>query len=217
MFDYRIGIDFSINSPAICIYNTKKESYQFISFFNDGGRDAEKAIPAGTGLYEKLTENGVSLVRFSRSKPNSDYSLDQITKIKEAFEVSQAILAKLPKEGSIIYGLEGFSYGSKGNSFIDLIIFNSILRHAIYSNLKEGDDFRVLSPSQVKKKAGKGNANKLDMLNFFLRSGDPILLREDFWVFSNSQSSSLIQKGKIVKPIDDLVDAYFICNALLEY
>jgi hypothetical protein len=74
-----------------------------------------------------------------------------------------------------------------------------------------------LSPSQVKKKAGKGNANKLDMLNFFLRSGDPILLREDFWVFSNSQSSSLIQKGKIVKPIDDLVDAYFICNALLEY
>ena len=33
----KIGIDFSLTSPAICVY--KNGEYRFISFFNDGGKD----------------------------------------------------------------------------------------------------------------------------------------------------------------------------------
>ena len=37
----KIGIDFSLTSPAICVY--KNEAYSFISFFNDGGKDWKKS------------------------------------------------------------------------------------------------------------------------------------------------------------------------------
>lgn len=214
MFDFFVGIDFSINSPAVCIFDTHNETYQFYSFVNDGGRADSKPLPPGMGLYSDLP--GVIIERYSRYKGSKIYEEDQIQKIQDAEDIS-CIIGNIFNfdNKSVCYGLEGFSYASKGNSFIDLIMFNTIMRYAIYKNLKPGDEFKVMTPSYIKKNAGKGNANKNMMLSFFLDSQKVLLRENDFWKFCSAQSSSLIDKNeKVLKPIDDLVDSYFICNAL---
>jgi len=214
MFDFFVGIDFSINSPAVCVFNTHEETYQFFSFVNDGGRSANKPLPPGMGLYQNLP--GVVIERYSRHKGSKIYEEDQLQKIEDAEDIVCMIGNLFNFNGqSVCYGLEGFSYGSKGNSFIDLIMFNSMLRYAIWKNLEPGDEFKIMTPSYIKKNAGKGNANKNQMLSYFLDSKEASLQENDFWKFCSAQSSSLIDKNeKVIKPIDDLVDSYFICDAL---
>lgn len=214
MFDFFVGIDFSINSPAVCVFDTHAETYKFYSFVNDGGRSIKKPLPPGMGLYNELP--GVTIERFTRSKNLKNYEDDQFQKIQDAEALACMVGSIFDFENkSVCYGLEGFSYGSKGNSFIDLIMFNSVLRYAIYKNLKEGDEFKVMSPSYIKKNAGKGNANKNEMFDFFLKLQEPSVQRNAFWNFCSTQSPSLIDKNdKLLKPVDDLVDSYFILDSL---
>jgi hypothetical protein len=211
------GVDFSINSPALCHYNG--ESYNFYSFFNIGDRDPSKPLPKGMSMYAQIQEVGVEAIPYSRSKTDADYVQDQFNKIKDSTTVARLINSKIQeiKMPGIpcTIGIEGYSYGSKGNSFIDLIQFNAVLRSEIYRSLSEEDCIKVLSPSMIKKEAGKGNANKLQMLEFFLAQDNLVQGRSDFFDWCKDNPNVLLnQKGDIQKPIDDLVDSYFIVRTL---
>ena len=50
----KIGIDFSLTSPAICIY--KNGEYSFISFFNDGGKDWRRSKSKLYKYYNELCD-----------------------------------------------------------------------------------------------------------------------------------------------------------------
>ena len=65
-------------------------------------------------------------------------------------------------------------------------------------------------PSHVKKLAGKGNANKFFMINAFQEDvlNDKDLRNTELWNWINNKDYS----KKIPKPIDDIVDSYFILN-----
>jgi hypothetical protein len=97
--------------------------------------------------------------------------------------------------------IEGFSYASKGNSFIDLITYNTYLKVKLIQ--KFGHIIKVVPPKTLKKAyTGNGNATKCDMVRSYLEK-------------SNSRFSDKIREMDIVKegefnipkPIDDLVDA----------
>ena len=212
------GLDFSINSPALCHYDGKK--YTFYSFLNVGNRDTSKPLPKSMSIYDTLKEVGVDTIFFRRDKKHEDYSQDQANKIANAHNVAQTIADLIYKlkgdDPQMVFAIEGYSYGSKGNSFIDLIQFNSVLRNEIYIRKSEDDEIMVVSPSMVKKEAGKGNANKNLMLEFFLQSDDETLACVDFfnWCLENPESL-LDKKGNVVKPVDDLVDSYFVLKTAL--
>ena len=108
---------------------------------------------------------------------------------------------------------EGFSFGSKGNSFIDLIEFNSMLRHALVMATSP-ENIHVISPSDNKKIfSGKGNADKSLMLSAFLEKehvSEPGL--KDY--VSKNLSNLYVEKdNSIKKPIDDIIDSYaLVCS-----
>jgi len=106
--------------------------------------------------------------------------------------------------------LEGFSYGSKGNSFIDIVQYNTFLRNEIVNGWGV-ENISIYQPSHVKKLAGKGNANKHYMVKAFQDDvfNDKDLRKTDLWKWTQDKDFT----EKIPKPIDDLVDAYFILNA----
>lgn len=203
-----IGIDFSINSPAICL--RESDSLQFVAFYNEEGKNFKKGNPRDFLVHHEISAlSGVSVHKFKRRKKHDNYSIDQAQKIEDGHSLAVLIESQIP-EGAPV-GLEGYSYGSKGNSFIDLIAFNSVLRNRLWL---EGHSVTVYTPSQVKTRAGKGNLNKQGMFSAFVenRSEDPLLAGSEFWKWCAERRD--LAQGEIPKPIDDLVDAYWISRLL---
>lgn len=201
-----IGIDFSINSPGMCIIND--DCIKWISFFNIGEKNVDNfflnsKIPKGNITHLEISKlDKCEAYPYNRRKPSNDYIKDSQNKLEDACKLADIIIDRLPKNGEV--WLEGYSYGSKGNSFIDLIFFNAILRSKIYE--KTDLKLNIASPSQVKKYAGIGNANKEKMQKFFLERQDKELIESTFFKYVLSLDEVNI------KPIDDLIDAFFLAS-----
>jgi len=202
-----IGIDFSINSPALCIL--ENDTYHFFGFYNEEGKKFEKKDPSDYAQHRKIMSlTDVDIIHFNRRKRNENYSIDQKQKIEDSHSLGMLISEVIGLENSLV-GIEGYSYGSKGNSFIDLISFNSVMRHIVYT--ENNSEIIVKTPSQIKTLAGKGNANKGMRFEYFLQNTtkDPNLEKSAFWKWCVEQKFV----GEIPKPVDDLVDAYFISRS----
>ena len=204
-----IGIDFSMNSPGCCALTHK--GYEFISFFNYGGRSLEKKILKANELNFSLSEESmITAIPYDRGPRTKDFLIREREKMIDATNISNLIIEyfqeNLDSDEYQVY-LEGFSYGSKGNSFIDLIQYNSFLRKGLVNWVGE-NNISVFQPSTVKKTAGKGNANKHYMIKAFQDNvlDDKLLEKSTIWQWMQGKDYSI----KIPKPLDDIVDAYFI-------
>ena len=195
-----VGIDMSINSPGVCI--RKGDEITFLSFI----RGEEKKSVASH--YATLRECGVKIVCNTRTKNTKEYLESEVWKVEDSVLLAESIVENLPDEVDMV-GLEGFSYGSKGNSGLDIAGYAYSLRSALlkkYGSLKLG----IFSPGNVKKTAGKGNANKDLIMEFFLQEKG--VIRENlFWkgIFEGE-----IEKKK---PVDDLVDSYYVQETAFAY
>lgn len=209
-----IGIDFSITSPAICVYDEDASSYEFISI---PGVIGKAEIPANQKAYfwhRLLKENNQEVIVNQRVSPSKEYIIEQRDKLKEADKLSDMILdiikLKHQKSADIRIGIEGFSYASQGQSFIDLIMYNSIMRDKLAKEIGF-ENIYIFSPTEVKKFATtKGNADKEKMIKAFLGVTDPELIKTPFFNMLNNNEIDF----KNVKPIDDIIDAYWMMSYL---
>ena len=210
-----IGIDFSLNSPAVCIQD-HDGSYEFISFFNFGNRNwTGEKIPKAFQLHKDLVSNGaIQAIPYNRDLNSKEFVEREREKLIDGKNVANVIISEIIKKHKptdVKIALEGFSYGSTGNSFIDIIQYNTFLRSSLL-NVYGADKIYIMQPSHVKKLAGKGNANKHYMVNAFQSNilDDQSLEDTTLWNWLKDKDYS----EKIPKPIDDLVDSYFILNAI---
>ena len=207
----KIGIDFSLTSPAICVY--KNGVYSFISFFNDGGKDWKKSKSKTYRYHNELCEI-IDVIPYTRNIDGSNYRSEQKTKMSDALMIANLIIEKLKSiiDSDVVIGLEGFSYGSISSSTLDLAMYNSFLRMKLIENFGS-DCLHIVSPTEGKKMLfGKGNAKKDDMIQAFIdnRLEDNVLIDNDLWKYCNKNGVDFKQP----KPIDDLVDAYGILKSI---
>ena len=207
----KIGIDFSLTSPAVCVY--KNGEYSFISFFNDGGKDWRKSKSKSYRYHNELKDI-IEVIPYTRKIDDSNYRNEQKTKMADALMIVNLIIEKLKTviDGDVIIGLEGFSYGSISSSTLDLAMYNSFLRMKLIENFGS-DVLNIVSPTEGKKVLfGKGNAKKDDMIQSFIynRLKDDILESNAFWQYCKENGVDFKQP----KPIDDLVDAYGILKSI---
>jgi hypothetical protein len=207
----KIGIDFSLTSPAICIY--KNDEYYFISFFNDGGKDWRKSKSKTYRYHNELCDI-IEVIPYTRYIDDSNYRNEQKTKMSDALMIVNLIIDKLKVviDDEVIIGLEGFSYGSISSSTLDLAMYNSFLRMKLIENFGS-DVLNIVSPTEGKKMLfGKGNAKKEDMIQAFIdnKLGDELLNKNIFWRYCKDNGVDFKQP----KPIDDLVDAYAILKSI---
>ena len=96
-------------------------------------------------------------------------------------------------------------------SDIKSVQYNTFLRKELIDKYSI-ENLSVFQPSHVKKLAGKGNANKHYMAKAFQDDvlNDKNLRSTKLWKWVQGKDFST----KIPKPIDDIVDAYFILKAL---
>lgn len=211
----RIGIDFSLNSPATCIRNSKGD-YIFISFFNFGDRiwDDIKKMPKAFQVHQELIESETILgFPYYRDVKADSFLIREREKLEDCKSIANLIVNALVSFFGVSnthVSLEGFSYGSTGNSFIDIVQYNSFLR-SLLLDAYGSSNISIFQPSHVKKTAGKGNANKHYMIKAFQDDvfNDKDLRNTKLWKYVQGKDFSI----KIPKPLDDLVDSYFILNS----
>lgn len=204
----KIGLDYSLISPALCIYEDGE--YSFISFFDDYGKKWREGKSKEFRYHRELSEI-MELNPYTRSIDKKDYRTEQATKMKSAKMIADKIVARLIEivgDDDVTIGIEGFSYGSISSSTLDLALYNSFLRIKLLEAF--GDECIVIvSPTEGKKNlSGKGNAKKEDMIKSFIENKpkDPDIERCPLWKFCKENELDY----KNIKPIDDLVDSYGI-------
>jgi len=208
----RIGIDYSLNSPSICIDNNGQ--IRFMSLFNTEGAEWNREKPLKKFFMHNALSSFVSMLPYQRTAKDKKwtYAQEQSAKMNDAKMISDMIAHLLEPYFSetLKISLEGFAFASNGASFIDLILFNSFLRKEIIDRLGT-DCLEIVAPTSAKKLAGKGNADKEFMIKAFMNNvlNDDSLSETELWKYL--QNTELDFKN--IKPLDDIVDSYFIMKA----
>ena len=192
-----IGIDFSINSTALAIKIDEKISlYSFVPNY--------KESKAAFKTHDFLKGN-VTTIGYTKEASSKDSIEDQCIKLRNADNLSIEIINLLDTVNTDLIKeirIEGFSYASKGNSFIDLITYNTFLKVKLIQ--KFGHIIKVVPPKTLKKAyTGNGNASKCDMMRHFM-SIDKSKFQKKI-----EDLNFIKEEGEfnIPKPLDDLVDA----------
>lgn len=196
-----IGIDFSINSTAVAIKkdNGEIDLFSFVPNYKKGSKPFE--------IHDKFI--GLIVTQsYIKPKKSTDSIEEQTNKLINADQLSGIIMSILDiyEEPVEEIRIEGFSYGSKGNSFIDLITYNTYLKVKLIQ--KYGHIIKVIPPKTLKKLyTGNGNATKCDMLRFYTNSSESRFNEE-------LKKLDIVREEefKIPKPIDDICDALALCE-----
>jgi Holliday junction resolvasome RuvABC endonuclease subunit len=129
-----IGIDYSLTSPSICIYDGKDFNFSNCKFYYlTDNKKREVAVANITGTLHQ------------------DYTTDQ----QRYYNITTWVLDKLHTTDNVF--IEGYSLGSTGMVF-NIAENTGLLKHYMW---KQNIKFSIIPPTVIKKFAtGKGNANK---------------------------------------------------------
>ena len=180
------GIDYSLTSPAICVWKETDDNRQFnfdmcdVYYLETAQRlkraTQHEILNLHTGIYpEWETEE-------QRHDLLSDWTMSIIN-------------------GCQVF-IEGYAFATSGKSYVRSVAENSgLLKHKMY---KVKQTFTSIPPSVIKKYAtGKGNANKDLMYDAF---------SEESNTPSDLQKTLRPKSNKLTNPTTDIVDSYWICK-----
>lgn len=210
-----VTVDFSLNSPGICIWQSDTNRYHFISYLKpNSGTKAEQRRQEDIEQFPD-----VSLIHQPDWKASvGDYSKNEFAKIKRYITTADHIIALITgitqTKGDYHIAFEGSSYGSKmgTNNIIDMAAGAAILKEQMISKL-EVKNLLTVAPTTIKKHAGKGNMNKAALWMAFLNNvcESPELANSPLYKYCVSEIGEV---KKVPKPFDDLVDAWFLNHYL---
>lgn len=219
-----VGIDFSINHPGVCI------SYDFKTFEWLGVCNTKNSKKKSKFLEDlQLAYEGVSFLDLGeKDVKGNTYSSTESKKLENMVKLSNHIkdwiIKRLDWNQPIIVAFEGFSYGSSGNSLVDIAQGTGIIKKDLLDSVLKGNrqGLFIFSPGELKNCLGcKGNADKLTVLNQFLE--DPKIEEvksTGFFKLLKDNSSDIIIKNKVESPFMDMVDSYLpilkVYNVLLK-
>ncbi len=185
------GIDYSLTSPAICVWKSTDDD----GYFNFDDCDLyylEKPRRRGS------TPPGILNLH---ADPYPEWETEEERHellSKWAMEIVNGSQAWL----TTAVFIEGYAFATSGTSHVRSIAENTgLLKHKMY---KIKQPFTSVPPTVIKKYAtGKGNANKELMYDAFCAE---ILTPPDL------KSRLTPNSKKLRNPVTDIVDSYFICK-----
>jgi Holliday junction resolvasome RuvABC endonuclease subunit len=182
------GIDYSLTSPAICIYTGDNEKFfEFdsckIYYLSNNKRQQELASCSGISniVAEPYPEWSTEEERHEKL---SSWTMSLIQGCNEVF-------------------IEGYAFATSAQAGVRSIAENTgLLKNKMWLGRIP---FKNYPPSVIKKFAtGKGNANKELMYEAFM---------SEFLTPDDLKERLTPKANKIVNPVSDIVDSYFITKA----
>ena len=182
------GIDYSLTSPAICVYKDENGGhfdFDRCVFHYLSNTEKQRQSAAGSGLDNLRAER----------YPEWQSEAERHEKLATwAYNIVQ---------GCDEVFLEGYAFATSAQAGVRSLAENTgLLKHKMWKNKLI---FRTYPPTVIKKFAtGKGNANKDQMYDAFISE---LLTPDDL-------KERLTPKAKkVTNPISDIVDSYFIAKA----
>lgn len=185
-----IGIDYSITSPALCLFEGKRWALGNCQFhFMTDKKTLHDTFKHKTTVHltgapsipvqENYTDN---MYRFERI---SNWAVNIINDFQPEF-----------------IAIEGYSMGSTIGRAFDIAENTALLKYKIQNNYP----YLVYPPTVVKKFAtGKGNASKIAIRDAFV---------EETGINLNDILG--LKTSKPTNPVSDIIDAYYIAKLLYE-
>jgi hypothetical protein len=186
------GIDYSITSPAICVYTEEEDGGHFdfdrCVFYYLSNTEKQRQLAAGSGLSNINTE----------VYPKWDTE-------EERHELLTTWAHGIIQSCQEVY-LEGYAFASSGKSYVRSVAENTgLLKNRMWKNRIP---FKTYPPTVIKKFAtGKGNANKDVMYDHFIT---------ELLTPPNLKEILTPKSKKIISPVSDIVDSYFIAKCGIE-
>jgi hypothetical protein len=209
--DNIIGIDFSLNSPGFCILT--ETDCKWISLHRTTNI-IDKMLKKDGSPFKVLGDNGtVSINIIEKKEFTGEYHDKERQKILNAIYFSEIALDLLDpylNQNSIV-GMEGLSFGSSGNSLIDISMTTALIRAGVVKRINP-DNFYVISPTTLKKFAVKGNAKKDELYNALIeKKSEDVRIKPLLKLLSEYKDSWVKGSGKVENPCSDIIDATWIC------
>ena len=184
------GIDYSLTSPAICIFTEEEDGGCFdfdrCTLYYLSNNEKQRQLAAGCGIGN------------IKAEPYPEWDTQE-----ERHDVLSSWVISLIQGCSEVF-IEGYAYGVTSNR-APIYENTAILKHKMW---KRKITFNTYPPTVVKKFAtGKGNANKEQMYEAFV---DELLTPTDL------KERLTPRATKVINPISDIVDAYFIAKCGVE-
>lgn len=199
-----LGIDFSLKSTAATLKSG--DTYTFYTFARTDviKEDTSLALKAAGVIVNTLPPEP-SLPKKSTIAERERSSLD------DACTLIPEITKWFSDLNIDAYGIEGFSFASTGNRLAQISGYQWVLRWELHKMGMTTEKFWIFSPMTVKATAGKGNFKKEEMIAAFINSEDTDLQKTGLWkALKNQPSLFQTKRGAWVKPIDDIIDSYWV-------
>jgi hypothetical protein len=213
-----IGIDFSLTSPAFCVLKDDKYTWGSLTRTDRTSDSLKKSKDKPYAILDG--DPVIDLFFLTKKEMPEEYSARERVKIDYFQDIVDVFWYHLEPflDGEEIHiAMEGLSFASNGNALIDISMATALIRKKIVDSVGSSN-FYVFPPTAIKKFAGKGNFKKDEMYHSLIKKTPEI--GGDFSHFTDiisKHATSWITKSKQVnKPIDDLVDASWICLFLQE-
>jgi hypothetical protein len=205
-----IGVDFSLNSPGFCVLT--KESCVWISLHRTSNI-IDKMLKKEVSPFKVLNDSSfVDINIISKKEFKDEYHIKEREKIINAVyfsEIAIKLLEPYLDENSIV-AMEGLSFGSSGNSLIDISMTTALVRSEIIKRINP-DNFFVFSPTTIKKFALKGNSKKDELYNSLLENRkEDIRLKPFLEILEKYKSTWVKGPNKVETPCSDIIDATWI-------
>jgi hypothetical protein len=203
------GVDFSIKSPAISLLTDGGE-WKFYTF-------ARHSV-AKKDFFLTLQQHGVNVIALpdEQALPKSAKLTDrERSSIKDGIMQTRMISKTLSawsfnKNDQI--AIEGFSFGSTGNRLAQISGYQWLLRVFFIEDCKiNANQLWFFSPMTIKATAGKGNFKKEQMIEAFINSDCNSAFAQ---ALRTAPAEFQTKKGSWLKPVDDIVDSYWIAKTL---
>ena len=205
-----IGIDFSILFPGVCISNNFRD-FKWVAITNN------RLTKKDDHLVDEINDqySDINIIKLGeRKKKTDEYHVNERNKLENFEYLTKNLINEIKKHTlnitDNIIAIEGISFGSKGNSLVDISQATGILKSKVLNNLTDSPTkIFVFSPSELKNSIGcSGNASKKDI--FLKFKTDPVIEKvKNSDLFKLLNKEDVIFDGKNIKsPYMDMVDSY---------
>jgi hypothetical protein len=203
-----VGIDFSLNNPAFCVYSEDTQKPFWWSLHKTSNKLANIYKNPNSPLTVLKEESRIIISVKEKLQYSKEYLEEQREKFREANlvvdELFEVVKTYTGFPSSVFVAIEGISFGSSGNSLVDISLATSLLRKKIVDYYGH-DRLFVVPPSAIKKYAYKGNAKKHEMYEALMQRED--LFLKNFQAIFSSKKEFWVREEKVTEPCSDLFDA----------
>lgn len=196
------GIDFSINHPSVCLYDTETLDCSFLVFPKERSKG-----------HKGLSDTEVQIIDIQRLDVANGVSTTDRERIltTNAIILAECIIQNLPDDLDAI-GLENLAFSASSNRLAEIAGYQYILRERLI-NKYGANNIYFFAAMSVKAKAGSGKFDKNQMIEKFL---DKELTGLNLKLYERlSTELTFFKKTKNwIKPIDDIADSYWIAKCI---